>query len=139
MLLVCDGPSAPSPSLFCADVIVFFGTTPASFTVVLCIFLVSSSVNARFLWWPDLGMASSDQWDCRASHERQSHIAPPHPLNLDQSPTFNLSCFHYLLLPDVHTCVSTSVTNTFMCTLYTVYVCMRICAQTFSVFLAVPA
>lgn len=38
VLLLCDGPAAPSPSLFRADVIVFFGTTPASFTVVLCVF-----------------------------------------------------------------------------------------------------
>lgn len=43
VLLLCDGRSAPWPPLFCADVIVFFGTTPASFTVVLCIFVVSSS------------------------------------------------------------------------------------------------
>lgn len=40
----------PLPSLFCADVIVFFGTTPTSSTVVLCIFC---SLSARLTWWPD--------------------------------------------------------------------------------------
>lgn len=48
VLLLCDGPLAPSPSLFCADVIVFFGTTSASFTVVLCIFVVSSLSKCTF-------------------------------------------------------------------------------------------
>lgn len=41
-------PRPSSPSLFRADVIVFFGTTPASFTVVLCIFVVSSSAKCTF-------------------------------------------------------------------------------------------
>lgn len=48
VLLLCDGPSAPSPSSFCADVIVFFGTTSASFTVVLCFFVVTSSAKCTF-------------------------------------------------------------------------------------------
>lgn len=38
------------PSLFCADVIVFFGTTPASSAVVLCVF---RSLNARLTRRPD--------------------------------------------------------------------------------------
>lgn len=41
-------PQPPSPSAFRADVIVFFGTTPASFTVVLCIFVVSSYAKCTF-------------------------------------------------------------------------------------------
>lgn len=48
VLLLCDGPSAPWPSLFCADVIVFFGTTPASLPVVLCIYVVPSSAQRTF-------------------------------------------------------------------------------------------
>ena len=75
VLLICDGPSAPSPSLSCADVIVCFGTTPASFTVVLCIFffLLQVLLNARLPKWLDPGpgvTASPEQWDCQASHER---------------------------------------------------------------------
>lgn len=67
VLLLCDGLSAPRPSLFCADVIVFFGNTPASSTVVLCIFIVSSSANVCLPLWPDSGtrvMVSPDQQDC---------------------------------------------------------------------------
>lgn len=81
VLLLCDGPSAPLPSLFRADVIVFFGTTPASFTVVLCFFLLFQVLlNARLPRWPDSGTrvtASPDQRDCQASRKRRSHILPP--------------------------------------------------------------
>lgn len=48
VLLLCDRPAAPSPSLFCTDVVVFLRTTPASLTVVFCIFVVSSSAKCTF-------------------------------------------------------------------------------------------
>lgn len=127
VLLLCDCPSAPSPSLFCANVIAFFGTTPTSFTVVLCIFVVSSSAKCTFAsvaWLGDTGHdVSPDQQDCQASHERRSYIAPP-PLPrtnhsaacLNHRTTYlqpvmlplKISVIYPLLL-DVHTLVNASM------------------------------
>lgn len=148
VLLLCDGPAAPSPSLFRADVIVFFGTTPASFTVVLCVFLLFPVLlNARLPRWPDSGTrvtASPDQRDCQASRKRRSHILPPMDQSqrglfaLEKTPTFILPCFLFALKPflsstlyyqkciHVWMWVSMHVSNTFMCT---VYVCKWECVH----------
>lgn len=114
VLLLCDGPSGPPqtphPSSSCADVIVFFGTTPASFTVVLYILFLSLQVLlkctfASVAWLAREGVeigwtrvtASPDQRDCQTSREmmiayspRTNHSAAC--LNLDKTPNFNLSC-----------------------------------------------
>lgn len=149
MLLLCDGPSAPSPSLFCADVIVFFGTTPASFTVVLCIFVVSSSAKCTFasvawLWdmshgvsWPT-GL-SSRAWETitySPPDQSQRSLAEPekntylHSVMLPLRIKISLSStLYYQMFIHVWMWVSMHVSN--MCT---VLICMhtRICAQTLS-------
>lgn len=100
VLLLCDGPSAPSPSSLCADVIVFFGTTSASFTVVLCIFVVSSSAKCTFasvawLWNSSHGISwptglSSLSWETIAN---SSGPITAQPVQTGKTPTFDLSYF----------------------------------------------
>lgn len=102
VLLLCERPSATSPSLLCADVIMFFRTTPVSFTVVLCIFVVSSSATCTFAsvaWLEDTGHGVS--WPTGLSSlTRDDRIFPPGPITAQpvwtiEQPTFNLSCFHF--------------------------------------------
>lgn len=81
VLLLCDWPVAlPPPSSFCADVIVFYGTTPASFAVgALAFLLFPVLLNASLPRWPHSGTrvtASSDQQDCQTSCERRLHTRP---------------------------------------------------------------
>lgn len=121
VLLLCDGPSAPSPSSFCADVIVFFGTTPASFTVVLCNFCRLKFCLMHVCLG---GLTPGHESRCFLTNGivkprvRDDRIPPPPqpPPTTDkdqpstcQAPTlrWNLSIM-YPLLPDVHTCVSVS-------------------------------
>lgn len=138
VLLVCDGPWACSPSLFCANVIVFFGTT-ASFTVVLCIFVVSSSAKYTFplvAWlgdgvvWP-MGLSSLAREIISFSppplDQSWRSLFEPHK---DQPSTRHASTtFYYQMC--IHVRVSTSVTYTFMLTLY---LCVWECVHRLSEF-----
>lgn len=127
VLLLRDGPLAPLPSLFCADVIVFSGLLQPLFLWCFAFWLFQVLLNARLPRWPDSGTrvtASPDQRDCQASRERRSHIPFPPPVQLQHRlsepdkknllstcfmlPLCNEISIIYPLLPDVHTCVNVS-------------------------------
>lgn len=125
VLLLCDRLSAPAPSLFRADVVVFFGTTPP---LLWCFafLLFPVLLNARLPQWPDSGTrvtVSPDQQDCQASHERRSY-APSGPItaqpvrtNHPPSHSFVFESAICPLWPDVYTCVNASMcVFSFVCT-----------------------
>lgn len=137
VLLLCDGPSAPSPSSFCADVIVFFGTTPASFTVVLCNFCRLKFCLMHVCLG---GLTPGHKSRCFLTNGivkprvRDDRIPPPpnphppqikinlQPVKLPLCVEISLSCtLYYQMCIHVWVWVSMHVSNTFMCT---VYVCV---------------
>lgn len=153
VLLLRDCPSAPLPSLFCADVIVFSGAThpvwsgPAPSTVALCVFrCFKFCLSARLPRWPDPGTrvtASPDQRDCQAfanpHRPQRSLVEPDKHLPSTFHTAFN-SLYH---LPFTTRCaymcefwVSTLVSNTFVCT---VCECVWGCVHRLSEFVFYPA
>lgn len=161
VLLLRDGPSAPppSPSSFCADVIVFFRDYSGLFLLWCFAFFLFFSfgfLNARLPRWPDFrGGSHGVSWpsgDREAPCERRSRIPPP-PLPrtnhgaacltwlntymyLQPASTLhsNLSVI-YPLLPDVHMSVSEWVSEWVrMCAACSCVqcVCENVCTCVFS-------
>lgn len=150
VLLLCDGPSAPWPSLFCADVIVFFGTTPASLPVVLCIFVVPSSAQRTFasvawLWETSHGVSwprglSNLTWETIAysppDQSQRSLLEPEKKTRLPS--TFHASSLHSngsIIYPYYQMCIHVWMWWVCMCPTRPTWnekcMHMRMCAQTF--------
>lgn len=143
----------PPPIVLCRCDRVF-GTTPASFTVVLCkkkVLLLQVLLNARSPQQPDSGTRVTasfpDQQDCQSSHERWWHILlgpiTAQPVWSWWTPTFKpvilpLSSkiyhlpFTHQMCIHVWMWVSTQVSKAFM---RTSFVCKWECARSPCVFL----
>lgn len=137
------GPSAPSPSSSCADVIVFFGTTPASFLLWCFAFFVVSSFRWMHvcLGGPNPGhellhlltnrvVMSGLVWGTITHPPASNTSITVQPVQNQTNACLQTVTLPFRLRTSIHvwTRESMPVCNTFMCT---IFVCTWVCPSVF--------